>query len=109
MVHLYLDEDVDVLLALLLAHRGILATTALENKMLRKDDDEHFELAIQLDAIMVTHNRGDYESLFASFTEQGKAFPGLIILKQINVYDLAQRLFRFFREHKDIKNQLWYL
>jgi hypothetical protein len=108
-VRLYVDEDVSVLLATLLRHRNVDATTARDWKMLHKEDIEHLEFASSMNAAIVAHNREHFEELFTSFTEQGRAFGGIIIIKQKSSYLLADSLLRFTRERKDTRNQLWYL
>ena len=108
-VHVYADEDVDILLVKLLGHRGLNVTTALDKRMLHKGDPEQLEMAISLDAVMLTHNRDDFEELFTMYVEQGRPFSGIVIAKQRNVFDLADRLARLFHNNKDFKNQLWYV
>lgn len=47
MVRLYLDENVNILLAALLRARNIEVTTALESNMLGKSDEGQIEFAQQ--------------------------------------------------------------
>ena len=109
MVRLYLDEDVNILLASLLRPRNITVTTTLERNMLGKSDREQLDFASANEAALVTHNRVDFENLFREHIEQGKRFSGIIILSRKNVYTLAQRLARFTATHEAIDNQLWYV
>jgi len=108
-VRLYLDEDVNVLLAPLLLARNIRVSTALENKMLGKSDGEQLAFAARLDAAIVTHNRGDFEKLFQQSIEQGIPFAGIIVLIRRDVRGMANRLTRFCLSHENIQNQLWYI
>ena len=109
MVHLYLDEDVNVLFASLLRARNIRVSTTLENKRLGKSDREQLEFATSVDAAIVTHNRADFEKLFRQFVESGTRFSGIIILVRREVYRMAYRLSKFCLTHENIENQLWYL
>lgn len=109
MVKLYLDEDVHGLLAKLLRARNISVETTQEGKMLGKDDWEQLEYATQTNAVIVTHNRVDFENLFTSYAEQGKSQNGIIVLIRREVYVMASRLSKFVLSHEDIKNQLWYV
>ncbi|MGC8642705.1 MAG: DUF5615 family PIN-like protein [Isosphaeraceae bacterium] len=60
---LYLDEDVDVLLAPLLRARGFDVATAGEAGLLGKSDHDHLEFATRENRILITHNRVDFERL----------------------------------------------
>ncbi len=62
-IHVYLDEDVDVLVASLLNSRGFEATTAKQAGQLGKTDVEQLEYAISKKAAILTHNRNDFAAL----------------------------------------------
>jgi predicted nuclease of predicted toxin-antitoxin system len=62
-VELYLDEDVDVLLAELLRNHGFLATTARSAEQLHITDAEQLEYAVSQGMALLTHNRDDFEAL----------------------------------------------
>jgi predicted nuclease of predicted toxin-antitoxin system len=108
-VKLYLDEDVHGLLARLLRARNISVETTPEGSMLGKNDWEQLEYATQKNAVLVTHNRVDFENLFTKYVEQGKSLNGIIILIRREVYVMANRLSKFVLAHEEIKNQLWYV
>lgn len=109
MVRLYLDENVNILLAALLRARNIEVTTALESNMLGKSDEGQIEFAQQGRSAIVTHNRVDFESLFRMYAESGKQHYGIIILIRRNVYEMSKRLSRFALSYDHIQNQLWYV
>ena len=109
MVNLYLDENINILLASLLHGRNIYVVTALENKMLGKSDQEQLEYATQHHSAIVTHNRMDFENIFQQYIEEGKKFSGIVILRRRNVYQMAQLLSKFVLSHENIDNQLWYV
>jgi predicted nuclease of predicted toxin-antitoxin system len=62
-VELYLDEDVSVLIADLVRARGFVAMTTREAGMLHREDPEQLAFAVERQAVMLTHNRTDYEAL----------------------------------------------
>ncbi len=109
MVSLYLDEDVNVLLGLLLQARNIEVTTAREQKMLGRKDKEQLDHAFKLKSVMVTHNRVDFENLFREYIEKQMQCNGIIILIRRDVYSMAQFLSKFVMTHDDLTNQLWYV
>ena len=69
-IHVYLDEDVDVLVATLLNSRGFEATTVRQEGQLGKTDAEQLEYAIGKEAAILTHNRIDFEMLAKEYFEQ---------------------------------------
>ncbi len=71
MVSLYPDEDIHGLLAVLLRARNISVETTQESRMLGKEDREQLEYATKRGAAIVTHNRVDFEKLFADYTDMG--------------------------------------
>lgn len=71
-IRLYLDEDVDVLLAGLVRARG-------------------FE-AVNKQMTLLTHNRADFEKLFQERFEAQHPHSGIIIAVRRPVYDLAKRV-----------------
>ncbi len=109
MAKLYLDEDVHGLLAALLRAKNIPVETTQQSKMLGKSDIEQLEYAIKTNAVLVTHNRVDFENLFKSNIEKGKSHNGIIILIRREVYVMASRLSKFILTHEDISNKLWYV
>jgi hypothetical protein len=59
----YVDEDVDVLVAHLLVSRGFDVKTVRELSMLGKSDPEQLEFATSLERCLLTHNCLDFEKL----------------------------------------------
>jgi len=108
-VKLYLDEDVQGLLAVLLRAKNIQVETTQESKMLGKDDRQQLEYAMKTNATMVTHNRVDFENLFTEYIEKGKTLQGIIVLIRKDVYQMAKRLSKFILTPEDFKNRLWYV
>ena len=109
MVNLYLDEDVNILLASLLRARSIVVITTLECGLLGTDDRRQLQFASSRGAAVVTHNRIDFENLYRECIQSGMTSGGIIILIRRDVYAMARRLSRFCLTHETIENQLWYV
>jgi predicted nuclease of predicted toxin-antitoxin system len=106
----YLDEDVSVLLAQLLQAREIDTLTARDAGMLGKSDKEHLRKASELQRILVTHNRSDFEELYSIFLQEDLRHSGIIVLtRKRDVYLSASRLTNFLYHHSSLNDQLWYL
>lgn len=71
-VELYLDEDVDVLVADLLRAHGFSATTTLEAGRLHKNDREQLAYAVSQRKALLTHNPADFEALALSYFVEGE-------------------------------------
>lgn len=82
-IELYLDEDVNVLIADLLRGRGFAATTTLAEKQLQNSDEEQLAYAVRHQKTFLTHNRSDFEALAEGYAKAGKAHYG---------YDEPQKL-----------------
>ena len=62
-IQLYLDEDVDVLVADLVKARGFSALTTREAGQLSNTDAEQFACAVDRKMALLTHNRVHFEAL----------------------------------------------
>lgn len=62
-IELYLDEDVNVLVAELLRGRGFFATTTRHENNLGKSDPEQLSYAAAHGYTLLTHNHADFEEL----------------------------------------------
>lgn len=96
--HLYLDEDVSVLLAELLRSQGYEITTALEAGNLHADDDEHLGFAAARGMTVVTHNRRDFEQLASKYVRSGQSHAGIIICVRRSEPQIATRLLKILNE-----------
>lgn len=70
-ISLYLDEDVNVLVAKLLRARGFDAITARDAGQLHATDAEQFTYAVDQARTLVTHNRTDFKELVQSYFDLG--------------------------------------
>ena len=92
-LRVYLDEDVDVLLAPLLAAHGVDCLTALAAGNLGRGDEEQLIFAEQDSRTIVTHNRTDFEDLAVAWWNQQRAHAGIVIaIRRIDTYDLLRHV-----------------
>lgn len=110
-VELYLDEDVDVLVAELLRRHGFSATTALEKAQLHRDDYDQMSYAVEQQKTLVTHNRADFESLALSYFAEGKAHFGIIIAVRRSPHEIVRRLLVILNQvtADEMQNQVRYV
>ncbi|NBC19396.1 MAG: hypothetical protein GVY18_18985 [Bacteroidetes bacterium] len=108
---LYLDEDVDVLVAHLVRSRGFEVATTHSERMLGQSDASQLAYASEHAWALVTHNRTDFEALAVQYFEEGRMHWGIICAFRRPPHDLADRLVRLLNEHTaaDLKNQVVYL
>lgn len=71
-IHVYLDEDVDVLVASSVRSRGFEATTTQEAWQLGRSDAEQLKYAADQGFSILTHNRVDFEVLARRHFEEEK-------------------------------------
>ncbi len=107
----YLDEDVDILVARLLLAKGLDATTAKEQEMLGKSDAEQLKFASYLKRCILTHNRLDFEQLHTHYLNKNWSHSGIIIVKRRNAYEITERIVILFDTlmADEISNQLLYI
>lgn len=108
---IYVDEDVDILVATLLLARGFDATTAREQAMLGKPDSEQLAFAASFERCILTHNRLDFEKLNTTYLTNNQTHAGIIIAKRRNVYEIAERVAILLDTltADEIANQLFYV
>ncbi|NES73186.1 MAG: hypothetical protein F6K24_52355 [Okeania sp. SIO2D1] len=110
-IHVYLDEDVDILVASLLHSRGFRATTAQQAGQLGRTDAEQLEYATSQKAAILTHNRSDFEKLAKDYFETGKFHSGIIIAVRKPYSEIVQRLLKILdtTTADEIENQIIYI
>jgi hypothetical protein len=91
-IDLYLDEDVDVLVAELLRARGFVVVTTREAGRLGTSDDEQLSYAISECKALLTHNRTDFERLATASFAVGRKHYGIIIATRHDAHELVRRL-----------------
>ena len=91
-IELYLDEDVNVLIAKLVRARGFNAVTTQEAGRKKKDDADQLAFAASQQWTILTHNRADFEELAQDYFAAGKTHSGIIIAKRRAPHEIARRL-----------------
>lgn len=110
-IELYLDEDLNVLVARLIRYRGFAVKTTLEANNLGKTDYEQFEFAKSRNFVLLTHNRVDFERIAQEHFESNAAHPGIIIAARHSPQEIARRLFKTLNDFTadEMKNQIIYI
>lgn len=89
---LYLDEDVNVLLAALLGSRGFDAITTQKVGNNGASDERQLELATRMGLALLTHNRSDFERLATRYLDEETHHAGIIIAVRRPPHDILRRL-----------------
>lgn len=110
-IELYLDEDVDILVAQLLRARGFSALTTQEAGRKGKTDAEQLAFARNQKLTLLTHNRVDFERLAKEYFEEGKTHYGIIIAVRRPTPELVKRLLVILNHvtADEMVNQLRYI
>ena len=110
-LHLYLDEDVHVLIADLIRARGFAATTTRDAALLTLADSDQLTYAASQGMTLVTHNRDDFEQLAEAFFAAGQPHAGIIIAVRRPPYEIARRLLVLLNDvpRDEMINQLRYI
>ena len=111
---LYLDEDVNVLVADLLKAKGfdaITAITARDAGQLHATDAEQLAYAVSQARALVTHNRIDFEALVQTYFEAEQMHYGMIFAVRRSPQEIAQRLLVILNQvtADDMQNQVRYI
>ncbi len=91
-MHIYLDEDVDVLIADLLRNQGFAVTTTLDAGNIAWTDDEQLAYATDRRMVILTHNRNDFQQLAHDYFIRSIHHTGIIIAVRRSPYAIAARL-----------------
>ena len=89
---LYLDEDVDILIADLIRSRNFEVTTTNDVGRKGESDPQQLEYAASRKFAIVTHNRIDFERLAQQYFDENRTHYGIIIAVQRLPGDVAKRL-----------------
>jgi hypothetical protein len=108
---LYLDKDVDVLVADLVRGQGFAAAKARSEAMRGATDAEQLAFAAEQGRVLVTHNRLDFEELAVGYYEEGRTHGGIVCAFRRPPHDLASRLVRLLNEYTagEFENQVVYV
>jgi predicted nuclease of predicted toxin-antitoxin system len=91
-IELYLDEDVDVLVADLLRARGFAATTTRDAGNLQATDAAQLAHAASRQETLLTHNRADFESLARTYLATSQTHFGIIMAVRHPPHEIVRRL-----------------
>jgi uncharacterized membrane protein YgaE (UPF0421/DUF939 family) len=110
-IQLYLDEDVDVMIATLLRARGFSVTSALDAGNLGKSDAQQLEYAAEHHTALLTHNRNHFLALSESYYTQNRTHWGVLIARRRLPNEITRRLLEVL-EHvtaDEMMNQIRYI
>lgn len=110
-IKLYLDEDVDVLVADLLRAQSFEVFTTSELGHKSKSDPEQLEYAVAEKLTIVTHNRTDFEKLAQRYFDSGTTHFGIVIAVQRAPHEIAARLLGILNNFTadEMVNQIHYI
>ena len=110
-IRLYLDEDVNVLVADLLNARGFDALTVRDAGQLQASDEEQLAYAVNQQRTLVTHNRTDFEELIQAYFDNGQKHYGVILAVRRLPQEIAQRLLVILNQvtADEMENQVRYI
>jgi len=91
-IELYLDEDVDVLVADLVRARGFSAFTCRDTGRLGHTDAEQLAYAVEQGKTLLTHNRVDFEALHQQYVLVGRTHHGILIAVRRPPYQIVRNL-----------------
>ena len=110
-IEVYLDEDVDNLVAALLRARGFTATTTVEAGNRGASDADQLAYAAARGQALLTHNRGDFEALARAYALAGHQHAGIILATRRPPHEVARRLLRLLNQvtADEMRDQVRYL
>lgn len=110
-IGIFLDEDVNVLIAELVRSRGFSAISTSETGRKGKTDKEQLEFASKNKYTLLTHNRVDFENLAREYFENNTTHHGIIIAVRRSPQEIARRLLVILNDvpADEIINQIIYI
>ncbi|CAN5240193.1 hypothetical protein BH20ACI1_BH20ACI1_02420 [soil metagenome] len=110
-IRLYLDEDVDVLVAELIRSQGFQAITTNEVGRKGEKDPQQLEYAVKRQYAIVTHNRLDFEMLAQQYFADDQTHYGIIIAVQRLPHEIAELLLEILNDFTadEMVNQIVYI
>ncbi len=98
-IKLYLDEDVDPLLAKVLRDRGYDVTTTQDANMSSSSDDAQLKFAISQGRTFFTHNVKHFPKIAGNYVASGKSHFGIIVSDQLPFKELLKRMLRVLNRY----------
>ena len=110
-IEVYLDEDVDVLVAALLRSRGFAAVTTAEAGNLGRSDEQQLAFAAAQGTALLTHNRADFENLSRDWLAANRTHSGILVAIRRPPHEVVRRLLAILNSvtADELANQLRYV
>ena len=110
-IRLYLDEDVNVLVADLLNARGFDVLTVRDAGKLQASDAEQLAYAVGEQRALVTHNRSDFEKLVQTYFATEQKHYGVILAVRRPPQAITKRLLTILNHvtADEMENQVRYI
>lgn len=110
-IELYLDEDVDVLVAELVRAYGFDVLTARDAGQLGREDEDQLAYAVSVGRAVLTHNRSDFAALAEAYYKTGREHYGMMLAFRRTPYEIAHRLMMILNHitADEMKDQVLYL
>jgi hypothetical protein len=110
-IDLYLDEDVNVLIADLVRGRGFRVTTTQAAGRKGTKDSDQLAFATSQRSALLTHNRVHFEALAQKYFEEKKPHSGIIIAVRRPPKELSRRILILLDSMTadEIENQILYI
>ena len=108
---LYLDENIDVLVAAVLRARGFDVVTTHERHKTGASDPDQLSFATAEARCIVTHNRDDFVLLHTQYVNNNQAHMGIIVAAMRRPGDIAERIAHLLDTFTadEIAGQLFYV
>lgn len=94
-IKLYLDEDVNPLLARDLNQRGYDAVSTSDEGNAGLSDRDQLDFARSQDRALLTHNRDDFLAIAREYAVKQRAHHGILYVPQVSYSQLLQRVLHF--------------
>lgn len=110
-IKLYLDEDVDPLLAQVLRDRSVDCLSTQEAHNLARSDPDQLAFASAQGRAILTFNVKDFVELARASAASGKSHGGIIVSDHLSFRELLRRTLVLLRRHaeEDLTNTLLWL
>jgi len=110
-IRLYLDEDINPLLAKVLRSRGFDVVSVHDLGRTGLSDVEQFQFARSEGRVLLTCNIGDFVQLATILMRSGEPFPGLVTSEQLPFREFLRRTSRLMQERsqEDVANTIVWL
>lgn len=109
MIQLYLNENIEIEIAMRLRNHGYNVLTTLEAGNAQYTDEKQLDYATRQERVILTHNRKHFKKLHLEWQSQDKLHRGIITTGQLReMTEFERRLLRLLNSfsREDIHNQI---